>query len=191
MRPAILFFLPAFLLSVSVGMPAIASSPIPPGGFYNYAVGLYNSGRFSDATDAFDLAIKKKDHAKEAQDFIDRIRNETVERIRNKALTGVSKANWRTKYYFINSIGNRLRVGVSAQEIFERGSTNFRPGAVDALYQLAGELSKADNAQIDLELISEISTQETAVSNPETTAQQLAAVFSYLSLASRDNLPRY
>ena len=92
---------------------------------------LYKSGRNSEAVDAFEQAIKHKERAQEAQDFIDRIRKETVERIRNKALTGVNKANWQNKYYFMNEVDHRIHVGISTQEVFERDSVNFRPGAVD------------------------------------------------------------
>jgi len=179
----------SFLFSVLRSPFPLAAAPIPADGFYSQGQTLYNSGHFSDATDAFEMAIKKHDHEKDAQDFIDRIRKETVERIRNKALTGVSKANWQTKYFYMNSIDNRIRVGISAEELFERDSVNFRPGALDAMAQLADSISKADTSRVDIELINEIN-QDT-VSNPELTTQQLSAIFSYLSLAARGVLPKY
>ena len=178
--------LSASLLIASILQPGLWAAPA--GGFYAQGVELYNNKRFSDATDAFDQAIKKKDHAKEAQDYIDRIRQETVERIRNKALTGIAKDNWQTKYYFIHAVSGRLRVGISVEEVFERNSTNFREGAVDALAQLAAILAKADNAHIDIDLINEI-TQDTST-DAALNAQQLTSVFSYLSLAARDVLPK-
>src|SRR5690349_8600355 len=76
----------------------------PAGQFYDQGLTLYRAGRYSDATEAFEQAAKRHDHAKEAQDYIERIRKETVERIRNKALTGISKANWQSKYYFMNAV---------------------------------------------------------------------------------------
>jgi len=159
------------------------------GGYYDHGVELYNAGRFSDATDAFDMAVKKRDHATEANAFIERIRKETVERIRNRALTGISKANWQTKFYYMNAINGRVRVGISMQEIFERSGVNFRPGAVEALSQVADAIAKADSLRVEVELINEINQDVT--SNPEMLAQQQAAVFSYLSLAARGNLPKY
>ena len=104
-----------------------------------------------------------------------------MERIRNKALTGVNKANWQTKYFFMNVIGGRIHVGISDQEVFERNSTNFRPGAIDALAQLAGQIIKADNVKVDIDLVNELN-QDTASTDPAITAQQVTAVFSYLSL---------
>jgi flagellar motor protein MotB len=184
------WFVPGMVLTISLmAVQAHAFGAAAAGSFYDQGQELYKAGRYSEATDAFEQAVKKRDHARDAQDFIDRIRKETVERIRNKALTGISKANWQSKYYFMNIVEGRVRVGISSQEMFERGSLNFRPGAVDALAQLAEALSKADNTRVDIELINEIN-QDTAV-NPEIVAQQLDAVFSYLSLAARDNLPKY
>src|SRR5579864_1908008 len=175
--------LAASLLCSQSGLYAAAAQ------FYSQGLTLYQAGRYSEATDAFEQAAKHHDHTNEAQDYIDRIRKETVERIRNKALTGISKANWQSKYYFMNVVDNRIHVGVSVQEVFERDSANFRPGAIEALSQVASAVAKADNTRVDIELISEIN-QDVAI-NPETTAQQLAAVFSYLSLAARGNLPKY
>lgn len=161
----------------------------PTTGNFDRGADLYKSGRNSDAVDAFEQAIKHKERPREAQDFIDRIRKETVDRIRNKALTGVNKATWQNKYYFMNEVDHRIHVGISAQEVFERDSVNFRPGAVDELNQLAGAFTKAENAQFDVELINEVNQE--AVPNPALSAQQLNAVFSYLSLASRDALPKF
>src|SRR5207244_1734725 len=110
------------------GSAAIAS-PRAPMNYYNDGMNLYNAGRYSEAIDAFDNAIKHKDRSAESQRFIDRIRKETVERIRNRALTGVSKTTWQNKYFFIRAIGGRIRVGISSQEMFERQSLNFREGA--------------------------------------------------------------
>ena len=89
------------------------------------------------------------------REYIDRIRKETVERIRNKALTGVNKASdWQSKYYFMNEVDGRVRVGISVQEAFERDSVNFlRPGAIDALNQLAAIFEKSGKPQ---NLISEL-----------------------------------
>jgi flagellar motor protein MotB len=160
-----------------------------PMNYYNEGVNLYNSGRFSESIDAFETAVKRKDRPAEAQKFIDRIRKETVERIRNRALTGVSKTTWQTKYYFIRAIGGRVRVGISSQEMFERQSLNFRQGAVDALVQLSTVLQQNDNAQIDIELISEIN-QDTQP-NPDLLSRQLSQLFSFLSLSSQNLLPKY
>ncbi len=179
----------ALALGLSAFTATVFASGAPSGGFYNQGVSFYSSGRFSEATDSFELAVKKHDREKESQDYIDRIRKETVERIRNKALTGVSKANWQTKYYYITSVDNRIRVGISAQEVFERESLNYRPGAIDALALLAASLAKADTSRIDVELINEIN-QET-IPNPDATTQQRSSIFSYLSLAARGALPKY
>ena len=147
----------------------------PAGGYYSQGVDLYKAGRYSDAVDSFDQALKHKDHVQEAQDYIDRIRKETVERIRNKALTGVNKANWQSKFYFMNEVDNRVRVGISVQELFERDSLNFRPGAVEALNQLGAIFAKAENAHFDVELINEV--------NPETPPERhLDGSASYDSL---------
>jgi len=161
----------------------------PPGGFFDRGAELYKSGRNSDAVDAFDQAIKHKDRVQDAQEYIDRIRKETVERIRNKALTGVNKANWQSKYYFMNEIDRRIHVGISIQEVFERDSLNFRPGAIDALNQLAVAFAKAETAQFEIELINE--TNMDSAAKPTLSAQQLNTVFSYLSLAARDVLPKF
>jgi len=161
----------------------------PPGGYYNNGMDLYKAGRFSDAVDAFDQAIKHKDNAQNAQEYIDRIRKETVERIRNKALTGVNKANWQSKFFFMNEVDGRVRVGISVQELFERDSVNFRPEAVDALKQLAAIFEKAEAARFDIELINEVNPETPP--SPTLTAQQLTTVMSYLSLASRDALPKF
>jgi hypothetical protein len=184
LRKAILFSAFCTLLSA---LPLMAAPP--SGGFYNQGLELYKAGRYSDAVDSFDQAVKRKDNPHEAQEYIDRIRKETVERIRNKALTGVNKSNWQTKYYFINEVDGRIRVGISVQELFERDSVNFRPGAVDALQQLAVIFSKAEAARFEIELINEINAE--TVPNPTLTAQQLTTLYSYLSLASRGVLPKF
>lgn len=174
---------------LSLAVPTVCLATHAPANFYNEGVNLYNAGRFSDATDAFDSAIKHKDRADDAQHFIDRIRKETVERIRNRALTGVSKTTWQNKYFFIRAVSGRLRVGVSSQEMFERQSLNFREGAVDALMQLAVILQHNDNATADIDLISEINTD--TPTNPDLLARQQAELFSFLAMASQDLLPKY
>jgi flagellar motor protein MotB len=166
-----------------------ASAPVPEGGFYNHGIDLYKAGRFSDATDSFEQAAKHKDHAQEALDYIDRIRKETVERIRNRALTGISKSNWQSKFFYMHAIGGRVQVGISIQELFENNSLNFRPGAIDALAQVAAAVAEADNMHVDIDVISEVNME--GQSNPEIETQQLTAVFSYLSLAARGQLPKY
>jgi hypothetical protein len=161
----------------------------PAGGHFNTGVDLYKAGRHSDAVESFEQAIRHKERAQEAQDYIDRIRKETVERIRNKALTGINKTNWQSKYYFMNEVDHRILVGISVQEVFERDSVNFRPGAVDSLNQLAAAFAKAETAQFDVELINELRGETTP--DPTLTAQQENAVFSYLSLASRGVLLKF
>jgi hypothetical protein len=172
---------------LTLALPVGATSA--PANFYNQGISLYNAGRYSEAMDAFESAIKHHDRAEDSQHYIERIRKETVERIRNRALTGVSKTTWQSKYYFIRTIDNRIHVGISSQELFERQSLNFREGAVDALTQLAGILQRNDNAVVDIDLISEISQDTTP--NQDLLARQLAEVYSYLSLASLDLLPKY
>ena len=180
----------AALLILSLVIPcSMLLAAGPAGGFYNQGLDLYKAGRYSDSVDAFDQAVKRKDHAQEAQQYIDRIRKETVERIRNKALTGVNKANWQSKYYFMNEVDGRVRVGISVQELFERDSTNFRPGAIEALNQLGAIFAKAENAHFDVELINEMNLETPPA--PTLTAEQLTTVFSYLSLASRGVLPKF
>jgi hypothetical protein len=179
----------AVLVSLLMAHGSSLLATPPGGGYFNQGVSLYQAGRYSDATDAFDQAVKHKDNAQEAQNYIDRIRKETVERIRNKALTGINKTNWQSKFFFMNEVDNRVRVGISVQELFERDSVNFRPGAVDALNQLATIFGKAETARFDVELINEV-TPETPPS-ASLTAQQLTTVVSYLSLASRDVLPKF
>src|SRR4051812_44139316 len=98
---------------------------VPSEGFFNKGMDLYKAGRYSEAVDAFEQATKRRDNAQESQNLIDRIRKETVERIRNKALTGVNKANWQSKFFFMNEVDGRVRVGLSVQELFERDSVNF------------------------------------------------------------------
>jgi hypothetical protein len=169
---------------------ARAFSAAKPGvSYFTEGSNLYNAGRFSEATDAFENAIKHKERPADAQKFIDRIRKETVERIRNRALTGVSKTNWQSKYFYIRQINGRVRVGISSQEMFERQSLNFRQGAVDALVQLAGILQHNDNAVVDIELISELN--QGTVLDPDLLARQQSEIFSFLSLASQDLLPKY
>ncbi len=168
---------------------AAAAAPHAPANYYNEGMTLYNAGRNSEAIDAFENAIKHHDRSQDSQKFIDRIRKETVERIRNRALTGVSKTTWQNKYFFIRAIGGRIRVGISSQEMFERQSLNFRQGAVDALMQLATILQHNDNAIVDIELISEINQDVTP--HPDLLARQLAEVYSFLSLAAQDLLPKY
>ena len=183
MSPLYRFGLTAILLTQVLGSAAAAAAR----GFFERGVELYNAGRYSDATDAFDQAVRKRERAQEAQRYIEKIRKETVERIRNKALTGVSKANWQSKFYFMNMIDGRVRVGISSEEMFERDSTNFRPGAVEALAQIATALARSETNRFDIELINEIN-QDRKTSR-EITAQQLTAVFSYLSLAARRVMP--
>lgn len=180
--------LAAALLGIH-GLAGRSRAAAPPTAFHEQGLALYQAGRYSDAIELFEQAIKRRDHAKESQAYIERIRKETVDRIRNRALTGVNKSSWQTKYYYMVIADGRVRVGISAQEVFERESLNFRPGALDALYQLSQALQKANNTRVDIDLINEIN-QETAT-NPELVAQQLTALFSYLSLASRDVLPKY
>jgi hypothetical protein len=157
--------------------------------FFKQGETFYGQGRRSEAMEAFEEAMHHKQRAAEAQAFIDRIRKETVESIRNKALTGASKSNWQTKYYYINQVDNRVNAGVSIQELFERDSLNFRPGAIDALHDLALALTKADNKEVRIDLVNEIN--QDIAPNKEVLAQQQAAVFSYLSLAARGQLPRF
>ncbi len=184
----IIFFLLPFAISHLPSAMPLAVAASPTGGYFTQGMALYKAGRYSDAVDAFEQATKHKDNAQEAQNYIDRIRKETVERIRNKALTGVNKANWQTKYYFMNEVDNRVRVGISVQEVFERESTNFRPGAVGALNQLGAIFAKAETARFDVELINEVNLDTPPPAS--LTAQQLTTVFSYLSLASRGVLPK-
>src|SRR5438552_4095628 len=174
-------------VALLLAMTAIGYATAPGMSYYTEGINLYNAGRYSEATDAFENAIKHKERSQESQRFIDRIRKETVERIRNRALTGVSKTTWQNKYFFIRAIGGRLRVGLSSQEMFERQSLNFRQGAVDALMQLVNVLQHNDNAVVDIDMISEITTD--TAPNPDLKARQLAEVYSYLSLASQDLLP--
>jgi len=184
---AMLYLLSA-ICCVLFALP-LSAAPAPAGGYYNKGIDMYKAGRFSDAVDSFDMAVKHKDNATAAQEYIDRIRKETVERIRNKALTGVNKSNWQSKFYFMNEVDGRVHVGISVQEVFERDSTNFRSGALDALHQLATIFGKAETAKFDVELINEVNL-ETAPA-PTLTAQQLTAVFSYLSLDSRNVAPKF
>jgi tetratricopeptide (TPR) repeat protein len=177
----------AFCLLPFAMMFSVAAAPA--GSYFDRGAELYKAGRNSDAIDAFLQAIKHKDRAQQAQGYIDRIRKETVERIRNKALTGINKATWQNAYYFMNEVDHRIHVGISVQEVFERDSVNFRPGAIDALSQLAAAFAKAETAQFDVELINELNAE--APPDPTLTAQQENAVFSYLSLASRDVLPKF
>jgi hypothetical protein len=177
------------IVSLLVPLPSSLFAAVPAGGFFNQGIELYKSGKYSEAVDAFDLAKKHKDNAPAAQDYIDRIRKETVERIRNKALTGVNKANWQTKYYFLNEVEGRVRVGISVQEVFDRDSLNFRPGALEALHQLGAIFGKAETAHFDIDLINEVNTDTPP--SATLTAQQLVAVYSYLSLGARNVLPRF
>ena len=157
--------------------------------FYKEGETYYSEGRKSEAMESFELALRHKQRTEEAQAFIDKIRKETVESIRNKALTGASKSNWQTKYYYMNELDNKVSVGVSIQELFERDSVNFRPGAIDALHELALALAKADTKEVRVDIINEIN--QDILPNKEILAQQEAAVFSYLSLAARGQLPRF
>jgi hypothetical protein len=68
-------------------------------------------------------------------------------------------------------------------------SLNFRPGAADALKQLAANLQGNDNVLIDVDLISERPLD--APENPELLNRRLAEIFSFLSLAAQDALPDY
>ena len=90
----------------------------------------------------------------------------------------------------MNEVDGRVRVGISVQEAFERDSVNFRPGAIDALNQLALIFQKAETARFDIELINEMNPEDARPAR-RSTAQQQTTVFSYLSLASRDVLPKF
>jgi hypothetical protein len=166
-----------------------AAFAAPTAGFYDKGVQLYKAGRYSDATESFEQAIRRKENPKEAQAYIERIRKETVERIRNSKLTGVSKTTWQTKYFFMKEVEGKVKVGISSQEVFERDSTNFRPGAIEALNQVASAIAKSDGGHFEVELINEINQEVTL--RPEIKAEQLTAIFSYLSLASRNQLPKF
>jgi flagellar motor protein MotB len=180
---------PLLIIGLLAALAPVSIAAKAPMNHYNDGVSLYNAGRYSEATDAFETAVKRKDRPQEAQKFIDRIRKEAVERIRNRALTGVSKTTWQTKYYFIRAIGGRVRVGISSQEMFERQSLNFRQGAVDALMQLSDVLQQNDNAPIDIELISEIN--QDVQPDPDLLSRQLSLLFSFLSLSSQNLLPNF
>jgi hypothetical protein len=177
----------AALLAMTIMMP-VAWAAGPAGGYYLHGMDLYKAGRYSEAVDSFEQAMKHKDNTHAAQEYIDRIRKETVERIRNKALTGVNKSSWQTRFYFMNVVDNRVHVGISVQEVFDRDSTSFRPEALDALHQLAGIIAKAETARFDLELINELNLDTPP--DPNLSAQQIVALFSYLSLDARNALPR-
>jgi flagellar motor protein MotB len=177
------------LMSFLLMAPWALQAAHAPSNFYNEGMTLYNAGRNSEAIDAFENAIKHKDRAADSQHFIERIRKETVERIRNRALTGVSKTSWQNKYFFIRTVGGRVRVGISSQEMFERQSINFRQGAVDALVQLSTILQHNDNAVIDIEVISEVN--QDSVINKDLLARQLAELYTFLSMSSMDLLPKY
>jgi tetratricopeptide (TPR) repeat protein len=157
--------------------------------YFKQGAHFYADGRKSEAMEAFEEAIRHKDRQDEARAFIDRIRKETVESIRNKALTGVSKSNWQTKYYYMNVLDNKVSVGVSIQELFERDSLYFRPGAIDALNQLALAVAKADNKEVRVEIVNEVN--QDVAPDKSILAQQEVAVFSYLSLAARGQLPKF
>jgi hypothetical protein len=186
-NPKTLSFILAVAFGLGAGRTSLASSPTPD--FYSQGVEEYNAGHMADAIADFDKAIKHHQKATAAQQYIDRIRKETVEKIRNRALAGISKSNWQSKFYFMNTIGGRLVVGISSLELFEPDSLNFREGAVDALQQLAGALRQNQTADIEIQLIME-RPQDTPI-NADLTAQRLSAVFSYLSLASQGVLPKY
>ncbi len=177
-----------FAVLLTLAQPSAWAAPT--GGNFDKGLSLYQASRNSEAIDAFEQAIKRKERTREAQAYIDRIRKETVERIRNKALTGVSKSTWQNKYYFMNRVDNRVHVGISIQEMFERDSLNFRPGAVESLNQLAGLFAKAKGARFEVDVINEI-TAEGPPPDPILVANQLNAIFSYLSLASRSVLPKF
>jgi flagellar motor protein MotB len=176
------------LIALAVMSPAVHAASTPTS-YYSEGVRLYNAQRFSEATDAFERAVKQKDRAGDAQKFIDRIRKEAVERIRNQALTGVSKTTWQSKFYYIRAVSGRVRVGISAQEVFERQSVNFRQGAVDALMELAGVLQQNDNTAVQIDLISEVN--QGVQTTPDLMARQLTQLYSFLSLASQNLLPKY
>jgi hypothetical protein len=178
--------LPLFLAFIYVSSGVVAAQKVSP---FTEGLDLYKAGRFSDANEAFESATKSHDHEKEARQYLDRIRKETVERIRNRALTGIPKGSWQSPFYYINTIQNRIEVGISIQELFERGSLNFRPGALAALSQLAAVLRKTDTGRVDVQIISEIPLETQP--DPATTAQQEAQVFSYLSLATSQGLPKF
>lgn len=177
-----------FILQATLAV--LLMSPVfAQAGYFNDGVSLYKAGRYSDATDAFDAAIKHHDQADQSQQYLDKIRKETVERIRNRALTGVSKTTWLNKYYYMNNVGSKIQIGISAQEVFERQSLNFRPGAVEALEHLATLLQKNEAANAEISLISEIPLEN--VQDPQLVARQLATVFSYLSSSAKDTLPTF
>jgi hypothetical protein len=181
----------SLIVAVCLAAVAVQAGAAPRGGasFFTEGETLYKAGRFSEATDAFEKAIKQKERPQDSQKYIDRIRKETVERIRNRALTGVSKTTWQTKYYFIRAASGRLKVGISYQEVYERQSLNFRQGAVEALMQLADVLRQNDSAKVDLELISEINTDTPP--NPDLLARQQAQLYSLLSLSAQGLIPKY
>jgi hypothetical protein len=177
-----------FVLIFLLGCPPLLMAS-PAKDYYADGEKFYGEGRRSEAMESFEDAIKHKERPGDARAFIDRIRKETVESIRNKALTGASKTDWQTKYYYIKELDNQVNAGVSIQELFERDSINFRPGAIDALHDLAISLAKADNKEVHIDLVNEIN--QDIAPNKEILAQQEAAVFSYLSLAGRGQLPRF
>ncbi len=170
-------------LCASSAVQAAASS------HYKEGVDLYKEGRMTEATAALNKAIQKKDHVQDAQKLLERIRRETVERIRNKALVGETKLNWKNKFFYVRSMEGNIQAGLSAGEIFEKNSLNFRREAVDALMDLADILRRSDNSTVDIDLINEHPQDEETL-NSELVAQQVAAVFSFLSLATHDQLPR-
>ena len=54
----------------------VQAAPAAGASSYDAGVQLYQAGRYGDAIDSFDTAVKHKDHAQESQGYIDRIRKE-------------------------------------------------------------------------------------------------------------------
>ena len=51
--------------------------------YYNEGLSLYNSGRLSEATDAFEMAVKRRYRPDDSKRYVDRIRKEKrIRRVR-------------------------------------------------------------------------------------------------------------
>lgn len=177
------------LLALSPWPGTVDASSTPKTGYFDAGVAEYKAGHFVDAMGSFENAIKFHERAKEAQQYLDQIRKETVEAIRNKALAGISKDKWQSKFYFINTLAGHLMVGISAPELFEPDSLNYRAGAVDALQQLATLIQHNESSTVEIQLINELN--EGLPTNPDLVSQRLSEVLSFLSLSARNQLPKY
>jgi len=113
-----------------------------------------------------------------------------VQKIRNRALHGISKSDWKSKYYFLKHYHERIVLGLSLQEFFEPNSSVLREGATQALSDIAETMERLNDKRLEVALIDErIPGDE--YRDTRLSQRQLSIVFSYLCASAYHGTPEF